>query len=76
MSLRCLSSRRCRCLCSKDQPWPLDAYGDLRLRECGDLDMLIRPEDFPRVRELLCDNGFELFVGSSGWRKEAAAVCL
>ncbi len=35
-----------------------DAYGDLRLRECGDLDMLIRPEDFPRVRELLSDNGF------------------
>ena len=36
----------------------VDAYGDLSLRECGDLDMLIRPDDFPQVRELLCDNGF------------------
>ncbi len=35
-----------------------DAYGDLRLRECGDLDMLIRPDDFPRVREMLVSSGF------------------
>ncbi len=31
----------------------IDAYGDLSLRECGDLDMLIRPDDFPRVKEML-----------------------
>ncbi len=36
----------------------IDAYRDLSLRECGDLDMLIRPEDFPRVREILTSNGF------------------
>lgn len=36
----------------------IDAYGDLSLRECGDLDMLVRPDDFPRVRELLTSNGF------------------
>jgi hypothetical protein len=35
-----------------------DAYGDLSLRECGDLDMLICPEDFPRVKEMLISNGF------------------
>ncbi len=36
----------------------IDAYGDLKLRECGDLDMLIRPEDFPKVRHMLDSNGF------------------
>lgn len=36
----------------------MDAYGDLNLRECGDLDMLIRPDDFPRVREVLVAHGF------------------
>ncbi len=36
----------------------IDAYGDLSLRECGDLDMLIRPDDFPRVREMLVADGF------------------
>ncbi len=36
----------------------IDAYGDLGLRECGDLDMLIRPDDFPGVKELLTSHGF------------------
>ena len=36
-----------------------DAYGDLNLRECGDLDMLIREQDFPRVKEMLCADGFD-----------------
>lgn len=36
----------------------IDAYGDLNLRECGDLDMLIRPDDFPRVKEMLIAEGF------------------
>jgi hypothetical protein len=36
----------------------IDAYGDLNLRECGDLDMLVRPDDFPRVKEMLISNGF------------------
>ncbi|MCA9138717.1 MAG: nucleotidyltransferase family protein [Planctomycetales bacterium] len=35
-----------------------DAYGDLSLRECGDLDMLIRPDDFPRLKEVLKSEGF------------------
>ena len=37
----------------------VDAYGDLSLRECGDLDMLVRPNDFPRVKEMLISNGFD-----------------
>jgi hypothetical protein len=36
----------------------IDAYGDLNLRECGDLDMLVRPDDFPRVKDMLTSNGF------------------
>jgi len=36
----------------------LNAYGDLMLRECGDLDMLIRPTDFPRVKDMLTSHGF------------------
>jgi hypothetical protein len=47
-----------RMLVFKGPTLALDAYGDLGLRECGDLDMLIRPHDFPRVKELLIANGF------------------
>ena len=36
-----------------------DAYGDLILRECGDLDMLGRQDDFPRVKEMFISNGFD-----------------
>ncbi|MCA9192642.1 MAG: nucleotidyltransferase family protein [Planctomycetales bacterium] len=36
----------------------MDAFGALGLRECGDLDLLIRPQDFRRVRKLLIDHGF------------------
>lgn len=36
----------------------IDAYGDEKLRECGDLDMLIRPTDFPQVRQMLVSEGF------------------
>jgi hypothetical protein len=36
-----------------------DAYGDLSLRECGDLDLLVCYEDFPEVAEMLSSHGFE-----------------
>jgi hypothetical protein len=35
------------------------AYGDLSLRYPGDLDLLIRPEDLPRAREVIADLGYE-----------------
>jgi hypothetical protein len=40
------------------------AYGDLGLREFGDLDLLIRKEDFPAAQDLLIDHGYspELFL--------------
>ncbi|MCA9149267.1 MAG: nucleotidyltransferase family protein, partial [Planctomycetales bacterium] len=35
-----------------------DAYGDVTLRECGDLDLLISHAEFPRVEEALKQEGF------------------
>ncbi|MCA9185946.1 MAG: nucleotidyltransferase family protein [Pirellulaceae bacterium] len=35
-----------------------DAYGDLALRECGDLDLIIDRTDFEQVSELLTTEGF------------------
>jgi hypothetical protein len=36
----------------------LQLYGDVAARRAGDLDVLVRPADFPRARELLLDRGF------------------
>jgi hypothetical protein len=33
-------------------------YGDIALRQSGDIDLLIRPQDFPRVRDAVRDLGF------------------
>jgi hypothetical protein len=33
-------------------------YGDIALRQAGDIDLLIRPQDFPRVRDAARDLGF------------------
>lgn len=38
------------------------AYGDSSLRQFGDLDILIRKKDFPKVKELILENG-----GSCAW---------
>ena len=42
-----------------------DAYGDLCLRECGDLDLLITSDEFPQVEEMLRAHGFK-----SWWDRE------
>lgn len=34
------------------------AYGDVSLRQFGDLDIMVRREDVPRARELLCSRGY------------------
>ena len=33
-------------------------YGNVTMRSCDDLDLLVRREDFPRAGKLLCDLGF------------------
>jgi len=42
-----------------------DAYGDLSLRECGDLDLLVDRNDFGRIAEVLTAQGFE-----SWWERD------
>ena len=44
-----------------------DAYGNLDLRECGDLDLLVSKEDFPKVTEVLISHGFK-----SSWERDDA----
>ncbi len=45
----------------------LRAYGDVGLRQCGDLDILVHRKDVPRLREILITRGFkpkpELTIG-------------
>jgi hypothetical protein len=41
-----------------------DAYGDLSLRECGDLDLLVRRDDFVQAAKMLTSHGFE-----SSWER-------
>jgi hypothetical protein len=53
-----------------------DAYGDLSLRECGDIDMLVRQDDFPRVKEMLISNGFDcLWDEVASERKRQLFAC-
>ncbi len=33
-------------------------YGDIALRQSGDIDLLIRPHDLPRIREIVKDLGY------------------
>lgn len=47
-----------RALVFKGPTLAADAYGDLSLRECGDLDLLIHREDLPQVMEMLKSNQF------------------
>src|SRR5690348_5596893 len=51
----------------------LSAYGDLSLRPCGDLDLLLSPQDLVRAKVLLTQENFEsLFPTSS--RRESAYI--
>jgi len=33
-------------------------YGDIALRQSGDIDLLIHPQDFPRIRDAVCQLGY------------------
>lgn len=50
----------------KGAPLALDAYGELALRQFGDLDLLIRKQDISRVRGILEKHGYRC-VWSSSW---------
>lgn len=53
-----------RMLAFKGPTLTVDAYGDLSLRECGDLDLLVHHDDFPRVNDMLTAHGF-----TSSWER-------
>ena len=45
--------------------WATLAYGNMALREFCDLDILVRPKDFPKAKELLVQQGYhDKFLGS------------
>ena len=48
-----------RALVFKGPSLAQDAYGELALRECGDLDLLIHPNDFSAVESMLRSHGFQ-----------------
>jgi hypothetical protein len=50
-----------------------DAYGDVTLRECGDLDLLIDGVDFDRMRQVLLDDGFRSCWDSPANRQQLFA---
>ena len=41
------------------------AYGDIALRQAGDIDLLIRPQDFPRIRDAVHGLGYTPHVSFS-----------
>ncbi len=53
-----LSSQTVEFLVLKGPVFALQAFGDLALRQFTDLDILIHPEDFSEVYELLCQGGY------------------
>lgn len=56
---------RLRAVVFKGPTLTQDAYGDLALRECGDLDLLVCKDDFPKVAEMLVSHGFK-----SWWERD------
>ena len=71
--------RGIRMLVFKGPTLALDAYGDLSLRECGDLDLLVHRDDLPEVIDLLTGHEFTLLESefvSGGTAPAAASVCL
>ena len=47
------------------------AYGNLALRQFGDLDLLVHPEDIPRAREVLLGSGYEAQVQMTASQERA-----
>ena len=68
-----------RMLVFKGPTLALDAYGDLSLRECGDLDLLVDRDDLPKVIELLTGHDFTLleseFVEGGTRRPQQEFAC-
>ena len=57
--LECLEENGIQAIPFKGPTLALQAYGDVGLRQFGDLDVLVRKQDVLRVRELLISRGFK-----------------
>ena len=49
----------------------VEAHGDLALRQFDDLDLLVNPGDFTRVKNLLLQRGYRRTIGLAGKRETA-----
>ena len=56
--LECLSALGVKVMPYKGVALAELAYGDIALRHAGDIDLLIRPQDFPRVRGAVRELGY------------------
>jgi hypothetical protein len=65
-----LSDQAIAFLVLKGPVFALQAYGDLSLRQFSDLDILIHPQDFSEVYELLCRNGYTPIFGLGSTQKK------
>jgi hypothetical protein len=54
----CLSARGVEVMPYKGVALAEMAYGDIALRHAGDIDLLIRPQDFPRIRDAVRELGY------------------
>lgn len=50
-----------------------DAYGDITLRECGDLDLLVHRDEFPQVEAMLRAQGFRSWWDDSKSTRQSFA---
>lgn len=58
-----LEASSLRALVFKGPTLAMDAYGDLVLRECGDLDLMVHRADLPRAIERLKEAGYRSMLG-------------
>ncbi len=56
--LHCMSTLGVEAMPYKGLPLAQVVYGDIALRQTGDIDLLIRPSDFPRARDAVCELGY------------------
>lgn len=57
--LECFEANGIRAIPFKGPTLALRGYGDVGLRQFGDLDVLVQKQDVPRIRELLIGRGFK-----------------
>jgi hypothetical protein len=73
--LECLSALGVKVMPYKGVALAELAYGDIALRRAGDIDLLIRPQDFPRVRGAVRELGYTPHLVLSPAEERAYLKC-